>query len=169
MVKNTNAALTERVLLRHSSGWDALFRRGRDMADTPDFIRQAAAIPIRAGQICLVTSSSGKRWVIPKGMIEPGATAGQIALQEAWEEAGLVGVLHPEAVGTYLYEKWGGTHFVTVFLMDVTDVALYWPERPMRQREWVSGAEALDRIGDEGLRELIRSVAERCFRDQLPV
>jgi len=69
------------------------------MTDTPDYIRQAAAIPIRSGQICLVTSSSGKRWVIPKGMIEPGTTAGQIALQEAWEEAGLVGVLRPEPVG----------------------------------------------------------------------
>src|SRR5580692_7964220 len=142
-------------------------REGIVMPTSGAYVRQAAAIPLRKGRICLITSRNGKRWVIPKGLIEPGQTAGETALQEAWEEAGLVGVLHPEAVGTYLYEKWGGTHFVTVFLMDVTDVALYWPERPVRQREWVSGAEALDRIGDEGLRELIRSVAERCFPDQL--
>ena len=139
------------------------------MADTPNYIRQAAAIPVRDGQICLVTSSSGKRWVIPKGMIEPGATAGQIALQEAWEEAGVVGVLHPEPVGTYLYEKWGGTHFVTVFLMDVTDEAAFWPESQSRQREWLNTAETLERIGDEGLREIVRVVAERLFPDQLPV
>jgi 8-oxo-dGTP pyrophosphatase MutT (NUDIX family) len=139
------------------------------MADTLNYIRQAAAIPVRAGQICLVTSSSGKRWVIPKGMIEPGATAGQIALQEAWEEAGLVGVLRPEPVGTYLYEKWGGTHFVTVFLLEVTDEAALWPEYQARQREWLSPAETLERIGDEGLREIIRAVAERHFPEQLPV
>ena len=117
----------------------------------------------------MVTSRSGKRWVIPKGMIEPGATAGQIALQEAWEEAGLVGVLHREPVGTYLYDKWGGTHFVTVFLMDVLDESPVWPERNRRQREWMSTAEALDRLGDEGLREIVRAVAERHFPDQLPV
>ncbi len=139
------------------------------MAGTLDYIRQAAAIPFRGGQICLVTSSSGKRWVIPKGMLEPGSTAGQIALQEAWEEAGVVGVLHPEPVGTYLYEKWGGTHFVTVFLLDVTDEAALWPEFQARQREWVNPAEALERIGDEGLREIIRAVAERRFPEQLSV
>jgi 8-oxo-dGTP pyrophosphatase MutT (NUDIX family) len=139
------------------------------MADTLDYIRQAAAIPVRAGQICLVTSSSGKRWVIPKGMIEPGTTAGQIALQESWEEAGVVGVLHPEPVGTYLYEKWGGTHFVTVFLLEVTDEAALWPEFSARQREWLSTAETLERIGDEGLREIIRAVADRMFPEQLPV
>jgi 8-oxo-dGTP pyrophosphatase MutT (NUDIX family) len=139
------------------------------MADIPDYIRQAAAIPVRDGQICLVTSSSGKRWVIPKGMLEPGSTTGQIALQEAWEEAGLVGVLHPEPVGTYLYEKLGGTHFVTVFLMEVTDEAPQWPERQLRQREWLNTADALDRLVDEGLREILRAVAERHFPDHLPV
>jgi 8-oxo-dGTP pyrophosphatase MutT (NUDIX family) len=139
------------------------------MADAANFIRQSAAIPIRGGQICLVTSSSGKRWVIPKGMIEPGTTAGQIALQEAWEEAGLVGVLHPEPVGSYLYEKWGGTHYVTVFVMEVTDEAAVWPEYQIRQREWLSSPEALERLGDEGLRVIIRAVVERLFPEHLPV
>ena len=65
---------------------------------------------MRAGQVCLVTSSSGKRWVVPKGCMEPGKTAGELALQEAWEEAGLVGVLQPEPVGSYLYEKFGNSY-----------------------------------------------------------
>src|SRR5205809_2727063 len=107
------------------------------MATAPDWIPQAAALPVKAGAICLVTSSSGKRWVIPKGMIEPGKTAGQIALQEAWEEAGLVGLLQPEPVGSYLYDKYGRTHHVTVFLMQVTDVADDWPERSLRERAWL--------------------------------
>ena len=54
-------------------------------------IRQAAALAIRRGRVCLITSRNGKRWVIPKGWIEPGQTAGETALQEAYEEAGLVG------------------------------------------------------------------------------
>src|SRR5262245_1611763 len=96
---------------------------GNSMALDSTSIRQAAAIPVRNGQICLVTSRSGKRWVIPKGCIEPGKTAGEIALQEAWEEAGLSGILQREPIGSYLYEKLDLTHHVIVFLMYVTEIA----------------------------------------------
>jgi 8-oxo-dGTP pyrophosphatase MutT (NUDIX family) len=126
------------------------------MADNAPWIPQAAAIPVKAGKVCLVTSSSGKRWVIPKGLIDPGKTAAEMALQEAWEEAGLSGVLRPEPVGTFLYEKYGGTCHVTVFLMTVTDVAEDWPERGLRQRAWLSPAEAVRRIDDIGLRAILR-------------
>src|SRR5262245_54999682 len=114
------------------------------MANASGFIRQGAALPVRNGRVCLVTSSNGKRWVIPKGVIEPGQTAGETALQEAWEEAGLVGVLQPEPIGSYLYEKWCGTCHVTVFLMHVTEVVQEWPERDLRQRSWLgpTGARA---------------------------
>ena len=122
-------------------------------------IRQAAAIPVKTGQICLVTSRSGRRWVIPKGNLEPGKTAGEIALQDAWEEAGLTGVLQQEPVGSYVYEKSGFTCHVTVFLMVVSEHADVWPERAMRERTWMSFNQALSRIEDPGLRELIRGVA----------
>jgi 8-oxo-dGTP pyrophosphatase MutT (NUDIX family) len=137
------------------------------MPSNPLWILQAAAIPVQAGQVCLVTSSSGKRWVVPKGIIDPGKTAGEIALQEAWEEAGLVGLLHPEPVGSYLYAKYGGTCHVTVFLMQVTEVADDWPERTLRQREWYSPAQAARHIEDVGLRELIRAYVGNAKR--LPV
>jgi 8-oxo-dGTP pyrophosphatase MutT (NUDIX family) len=126
------------------------------MTDTTPWILQAAAIPIKDGRVCLVTSSSGRRWVVPKGLIDEGKTAGEMALQEAWEEAGLVGLLDAEPVGTYLYAKYGGTCHVTVFLMQVTEVAQDWPERTLRQRRWVRPAEAIRLIEDEGLRLVIR-------------
>ena len=104
----------------------------------------------------MVSSRSGKRWVVPKGCLEPGKTAAEIALQEAWEEGGLVGLLQPEPIGTYLYEKAGFTCHVTVFLMSVTDTADQWPEHDFRERCWLSLAQTLRRIDDAGLRELIR-------------
>lgn len=122
-------------------------------------IRQAAAIPLRDGKLCLVTSSSGKRWVIPKGCIEPGATAGEIALQEAWEEAGLVGVLGREPSGSYLYEKLGSSYHVTVFLMRVTEAAENWPEMSLRQRAWLKPTQALARLDDAGLQAILRGYA----------
>jgi 8-oxo-dGTP pyrophosphatase MutT (NUDIX family) len=126
------------------------------MATEANWVRQAAAIPLKADKICMVTSSSGKRWVVPKGMIDPGKNAGEAALQEAWEEAGLVGVLEPAPIGSYIYEKWGNKHHVTVFVMRVTEAAEDWPEREVRERCWLSIRQALVRIEDEGLREVVR-------------
>jgi len=122
-----------------------------------DPVRQAAAIPVKDGQVCLVTSRSGKRWVIPKGCLEPGKTSGEIALQEAWEEAGLVGVLQSQPVGSYLYEKYGNAHHVTVFVLQVTEVTADWPERSFRDRDWLTPSQAIIRIDDRGLQEIIRS------------
>lgn len=127
------------------------------MAIDSEFVRQAAALAVRNGRVCLVTSSNGKRWVIPKGLIEPGQTAGETALQEAWEEAGLVGTLEAEPLGSFLYDKWCGTCHVTVFLLNVTRVAQQWPEGDCRQRIWVSPAGALERIADPGLADIVRA------------
>ncbi len=122
-------------------------------------LRQAAALPVKDGQVCLVTSRNGKRWVAPKGCMEPGKTAGEIALQEAWEEAGLVGVLEPDPVGSYFYEKDGFTCHVIVFVMQVTDEAASWPEESFRERRWLSVAKAADRVADPGLRAIIEGAA----------
>jgi 8-oxo-dGTP pyrophosphatase MutT (NUDIX family) len=119
-------------------------------------LHQAAAIPLKMGQVCVVSSRGGKRWVIPKGCLEPGKTASEIALQEAWEEAGLVGVLQPDPVGSYLYDKAGITCHVLVFLLNVTQVCEHWPEETFRERHWLTPAQALSRIEDRGLREIIR-------------
>jgi 8-oxo-dGTP pyrophosphatase MutT (NUDIX family) len=125
----------------------------------PGLIRQAAVIPLRNGQVCLVSSRSGKRWVVPKGCMEPGKTAGEVALQEAWEEAGLVGLLQYEPIGSYVYEKDGFTCHVIVFLMTVTDSVENYPECALRQRIWLPISQAQTRVDETSLRELLRGVA----------
>jgi 8-oxo-dGTP pyrophosphatase MutT (NUDIX family) len=137
------------------------------MAIPSEFIRQAAALPVRNGKICLVTSSNGKRWVIPKGLIEPGQTAGETALQEAWEEAGLVGVLDGDPIGSFVYEKWCGTCHVIVYLMRVTGVAHHWPEGDLRQRSWLTSAGALERIDDPGLADIVRLAVGPAKREKV--
>lgn len=121
-------------------------------------LRQAAVIPVADGRVCMVTSSSGRRWVVPKGMIDAGCTPGEAALIEAWEEAGLVGTLDRDPAGSYLYEKYGRTHHVLVYVMHVTEMAVDWPERDVRKREWVEPMAAADRVEELGLREIIESV-----------
>jgi 8-oxo-dGTP pyrophosphatase MutT (NUDIX family) len=122
--------------------------------------RQAAAIAVHQGRVCLITSRSSRRWVIPKGNLEPGKTAGEVALQEAWEEAGLTGVIQREPVGTYLYEKAGNRFRVTVFVMQVTSVSNHWPERTERTRRWLEPERALAQIDDAGLRRVLDKVIQ---------
>ena len=121
-------------------------------------VRQAAAIPVRGDRVCMVTSSGGRRWVFPKGLIDPGHTAGEATLIEAWEEAGLVGVLDGEPVGSYVYEKLGRECHVVVFRMTVTEARDRWPEQHIRQREWITVDEAIDRVDEPGLRDILRMV-----------
>jgi 8-oxo-dGTP pyrophosphatase MutT (NUDIX family) len=119
-------------------------------------VRQAAVLATHDGRLCLVSSSSGRRWVIPKGQIDPGHTAGEAALIEAWEEAGLVGTLDPVPAGTYVYEKLGSDCHVLVFRMTVTEVRDQWPERVLRERVWVTADEAIRRVDEPGLRDILR-------------
>lgn len=122
--------------------------------------RQAAAIAVHNGKVCIISSRSRSRWVIPKGGMEPGMTAGEVALLEAWEEAGLTGVLQREPLGTYTYEKSGSRYRVTVFLMEVTEISEQWPEKHERTRRWVPAERALEQLEEWGLRKLLQKVVE---------
>ena len=42
--------------------------------------------------LLLITSSSGNRWIFPKGRQEPDMTPHEVAIMEAVEEAGLTGL-----------------------------------------------------------------------------
>jgi phosphohistidine phosphatase len=110
------------------------------------FPEQAAAIPIRRVgrglQICVIRRKDASRWGIPKGLVDPGATHEDTALNEAWEEAGIKGRLLGEAIGTYRYRKWGTRLTVAVYVMELVQQAPSWEESAFRERRWVPFAEA---------------------------
>lgn len=126
---------------------------------------QSGVIPYRMRdgvvEILLITSRSRKRWVIPKGLIEPGLTPAESAVQEAWEEAGLAGLVSEESVGQYEYVKWGGVCRVEVYLLRVEKIFAYWPETEFRNREWVTIDEAARRVDEGGLKEIMRDLVEK--------
>jgi 8-oxo-dGTP pyrophosphatase MutT (NUDIX family) len=128
------------------------------------FYQQSAVIPYRVNngnlQVLLITSASGKRWVIPKGIIEPDMSSAASAAQEAWEEAGLKGEVIEPAVGRYVYFKWGGECHVEVFLMFVSEVFDSWPEAGVRSREWLNIKDAANRVNENPLKQMIRKLRE---------
>lgn len=123
---------------------------------------QSAVIPFRGSlrylEILLVTSRSNKRWIIPKGLIEPGLSPQDSALQEAYEEAGIRGQIVGGELGQYQYRKWGGICAVSVYPMKVTEILHTWPESSMRTRKWFKLEDCLKNIREEDLRKLIETL-----------
>ena len=126
--------------------------------------QQSGVIPYRfqAGEleILLITSRRQKRWIIPKGIIEPDMTALESAITEAWEEAGITGRVIDDVFGHYDYHKWGGTCHVAVFLFEVSRLFTDWPEVSMRERTWVNLETAIDRVEELDLKLLLKQVPD---------
>lgn len=126
--------------------------------------RQSAALPYRwrdgVLEVLLITSIKRRRWIVPKGIIEPGLTGQASAAKEALEEAGVAGTMAPEPVGSYHHRKWGGVCNVTVYPLRVTRELDSWEESALRQRRWVSVRDAIHLVDNAGLRSLIATLPE---------
>jgi len=131
------------------------------------FYQQSGVIPYRIindhFEILLITSRRRGRWIIPKGIIDPGTTAAQSAAKEAYEEAGIHGDISSSPIGTYRYHKWGGECTVEVFLLKVHTELETWPEASVRQRRWMTITDAAHVIEEPQLQELILAVPEWKF------
>jgi 8-oxo-dGTP pyrophosphatase MutT (NUDIX family) len=130
--------------------------------------RQIGALPVRreadgTASVLLVTSRETRRWVIPKGWPWPGSEDWLAATEEAREEAGIVGNVQPDAIGSFTYEKrhaQGHTSVrVIVYLLEVTGVLEDWPEKGQRQRAWFTLADAGRAVAEPELRALLNSLA----------
>lgn len=132
-------------------------------------IRQIAALPYRIdgdmldapARVLLVTSRGTGRWVLPKGNVIRGLSPHASAASEAEEEAGVLGLACPFAIGSYRYRKTrkSGASLmaeVDVFPILVTDELDEWEEMEMRERRWFSLAQAADVVEEPDLKDLIR-------------
>lgn len=98
-------------------------------------------------QLLLISAGSKEKWGFPKGVVEPGLSPQMSAAKEAWEEAGLRGVVADQALGSYTREKWGGQCSIEVFPMAVTEmVDTHEWEESHRQRQWVSPKQAMQEV-----------------------
>lgn len=133
------------------------------MSTDQDIPIQSGVLPYRrtdAGpEVLLVTSTTRKRWIIPKGNIEPHLGELESARLEAFEEAGVAGSIRPHPLGSYVHDGGGGPTRVRVYLMEVENVLDSWPEQERRRREWMSSQAAGDRILEIGLKDLLRDFA----------
>jgi 8-oxo-dGTP pyrophosphatase MutT (NUDIX family) len=110
-------------------------------------------------QVMLITSRGTGRWVLPKGWPMIGVSGVESAVQEALEEAGVVGEAGA-AIGRYSYDKAlkdGSvrTLEVEVYPLAVSDELADWKESAERVRRWFTPAEAAGLVAEYELAELI--------------
>jgi 8-oxo-dGTP pyrophosphatase MutT (NUDIX family) len=117
-------------------------------ATAADFL-EAGALAFRRTkrrglEILLISKRRGRRWGIPKGKLVPYLSFAENAAKEAFEEAGVVGRISPDAVGVFRARKRADNPLapsvieVWVYLLEVTIVRAKWPERGKRKIRWVS-------------------------------
>ena len=112
-------------------------------------------------EILLITSRDTGRWVIPKGWPMAGLSPEAAAAQEAWEEAGVEGVMNPVSLGRYGYHKAlaGDVSVpcaVAVYGMRVQRLADKFPEMKERRREWFAPEIAAGLVNEPELARMIQ-------------
>lgn len=139
--------------------------RKDDESSYDDPFRQSSVLPYRIGdaglEIMMITSMRRRRWIIPKGIVEPDMTPHDSAAKEALEEAGIEGEVSPTPLGRYHYKKWSGVCKCDVFAMRVETVHDQWLEQDDRDREWVEAKAAVARLRHKQLREIVRKFVEQ--------
>jgi 8-oxo-dGTP pyrophosphatase MutT (NUDIX family) len=124
---------------------------------------QSAVIPFRISDGCmeilLITSRGGRRWIIPKGLVEPDMTPWDSAAKEALEEAGVTGRVFGDCLGEYSYEKTGMECLVKVYPLKINKILRSWLEDDYRKRLFVTLDEAVLLIEDKPLKKILRKIA----------
>lgn len=131
-------------------------------------IIQSAAIPYRRNsarelEVLLITSRRKGRWVLPKGTIR-GMLPYASAAREAFEEAGVLGVVGKTSVGVYFHRKKlpSGDQIaipVNAYPLFVNTLLRTWPEMSYRRRRWMHVIEAADIVEQAELREILHGFA----------
>jgi 8-oxo-dGTP pyrophosphatase MutT (NUDIX family) len=129
-------------------------------------LMQFAALPWRISdygtrQVMLLTSRGTRRWVIPKGWPMKKRKPAEVARQEAYEEAGLIGkIVGKRPVGDFHYAKRLAKGEVLcqvqVFSFRVERQLEDWPEKAQRETKWFDAEEAAEMVEEGGLAEIIR-------------
>lgn len=126
---------------------------------------QYAALPyqLRDGKlwILLISSRRTRRWVTPKGWPMAGKKPHEAAAIEAMEEAGLIGAISDQPLGSYRYVKddamgdQGLAVQVLVFPLLVEGQADHFKEEGQRVATWFRYRHAANLVAEPSLKRLI--------------
>lgn len=128
-------------------------RNGRAQAGALPFLFKNGIL-----HVVLVTSSSGQRWIVPKGGLEKGMTRQEVALMEAAEEAGVIGTIEQ---GIKTQCRMDDRRVLYLYPLRVTTLLPHWPERALRRRVVLPIYRALLRVRENGVAQAIRRLGRQ--------
>lgn len=105
-------------------------------------------------QVLMVKTKSNVGWAFPKGGVEPGLTKKENAIKEAFEEAGVIGVI-TEKLGKYSFTKNNQKQKITMYAMKVVCTTDKYPEAKFRDSAWVDIETAKLSVNHEMLVEFL--------------
>jgi 8-oxo-dGTP pyrophosphatase MutT (NUDIX family) len=115
--------------------------------------------------VLLISRRRSKKWGIPKGKLVPTLDFPENAAKEAFEEAGVIGYISPASVGIFRARKSTSsppiqhTIEVWVYLLEVTELAVDWPEKGKREIRWVTCEAAAQHLREPVLAHLCLRLA----------
>ncbi|KAJ8492158.1 hypothetical protein OPV22_013879 [Ensete ventricosum] len=113
-------------------------------------------------EVLVVSSPKGNGLLFPKGGWETDETIEQAALREALEEAGVQGNVEGK-LGKWRYKSraYDAYHEGIMFPMNVTQELGDWPEMHLRERKWVTVAEAKEGCQHPWMKEALERLVRR--------
>ncbi|KFC66333.1 NUDIX hydrolase [Devosia sp. LC5] len=137
--------------------------------ESPPGLRQSGAVPyvVRDGRVVflLVTSRRTGRWIFPKGSISDGMSAWDSAAKEAFEEAGVTGVVEAEPLGSYRLSDKGQLVDVDLYPLLVETQLDSWDEMDQRRRHWALLSETKRLLKDRALTKVAYRLHHRLMTE----
>lgn len=134
-------------------------RRGRKTDVRAQFAALCWRVKKNKVEICLITSRTRKRWIVPKGWPMHKQTPAEAAATEAYEEAGLSGEALDLCLGVFTYSsphKLNNAPIVTmVYPVHVRNTHSDWPEKHQRRRKWFSQRKAAKKLSEPELKHIV--------------
>ncbi len=92
--------------------------------------------------IIVTSRKHPSKWIFPKGQQEEDKKDREVAVNEAFEEAGIIGALKGKAVKITVTKK---TETITykLYPFKISRICRKWPERKIRKRQFVKSKKAL--------------------------
>jgi len=107
----------------------------------------------------LIVSTKNGNWGLPKGNLMKKLGSKGTALQEAYEEAGIIGSVVDQKISAKIKGKQ-----MAFYPMEVKNELAVWPESEWRQRKWIRSNEAKDYLNHGSLRSILKELSGKLLQ-----
>ena len=107
----------------------------------------------------LIVSTKNGNWGLPKGNLMKKLGSKGTALQEAYEEAGIIGSVVDQKISAKVKGK-----IMAFYPMEVKNELAVWPESEWRQRKWIYSNEAKDYLNHGSLRSILEETSAKLLQ-----